>query len=102
MLDRTVPDQFRQNSFRDAHRDGEAYARGCAGRRFNLRVDTDHAAVRIEQRATGISRVNRRVGLNRAFNLSAVLSMNRPLEAADDASRQSSIKSEGVTDGQDL
>jgi hypothetical protein len=58
--------------------------------------------MRIEQRPAGITRVDRGISLNRAFDLPAVLGPNRPLESTDHARGQGPIQSERISDRQNL
>src|SRR5262249_5668260 len=102
VLDRPIPDQFRHNPFRDAHRNREAYTCRGTGGRFNLRVDANHPAVRIEERTVAITWIDRRVSLNRSFDQSLILGVNRSLETTDNARGQRSIESEWISDRQDL
>src|SRR4029079_8692001 len=49
--------------------DREADALGLAALTADLGVDPDHAAARVEQRASGVAVVDRRVGLDRVDEL---------------------------------
>ncbi|MNJ41517.1 hypothetical protein D3C77_364430 [compost metagenome] len=49
---------------RNVDRDGERQAHEATGTREDLRVDTHHLAVHVEQRATGVTGVDRNVGLD--------------------------------------
>ena len=49
---------------RDVDRDRERQAHVAAGAAVDLRVDADHFAVEIEQRAAGVAGVHRDVGLD--------------------------------------
>src|SRR3989442_15396642 len=50
----------------------------------------------------GVTRIDRSVGLNRAFNLWIVLRANWPLESADNSGRQGSIEPERISDRQNF
>ena len=77
--DGAVTHQLRHDSLGNVHRNSKTDARGCARGRFDLRVDSNHPAMRIEQRSARVTRIDRSVSLNRTFNLSTVLGLNRPL-----------------------
>ena len=56
--------QLRDDVLRHVRRDREADADRPAGRRVDRRVDADHLAVHVEQRAARVAAVDRRVGLD--------------------------------------
>ena len=63
-------------------------------------VDADHAAVGVEQRAAGVARVERRVGLDHALDRAARAWLaQRAAERADDAERHGARQAEGRADG---
>src|SRR5215207_2841017 len=101
--DAPLADELRQDALGDVDGDGEADAHGAAAvGREDLRVDADHAPLRVEQRAAGVARVDRGVGLDGALDDAAVARLDGPLEAGDDAGRQRAVEAERVADGQDL
>ena len=53
--------------------------------------------MRVEQRSTGVTGIDRRVRLNRAFDQTIVTRANWSLQATDDAGRQRSIQAERIT-----
>jgi len=78
--------------------DGEADADIAAGLAEDRRVDADHFAAHVDQRAAGITRIDRGVGLNEiVIGPGADLT---PLRA-DDARRHRVIEAEGIADGHD-
>ena len=58
--------------------------------------------MRIKQRPAGVPGIDGRVGLNRAFDLSAILGANGTLQTANDAGRQRAIKSKRIANRQHL
>src|SRR5215207_1336599 len=101
--DAPLADELRQDAPGDVDGDGEADAHGAAAvGREDLRVDADHAPLRVEQRPAGVARVDRGVGLDGALDDAAVARLDGPLEAGDDAGRQRPVEPERVADGQDL
>src|SRR5262249_30711192 len=69
----------------DVDRDGEADAGAGAGWREDRGVDADEAAGGVEQRPTGIARIDGGVGLDHVGDLAAVLGRPPALQRADDA-----------------
>ncbi|MCY1416148.1 hypothetical protein D9M71_316490 [compost metagenome] len=53
------------NIQRHIDRDGERQAHEATGAREDLRVDSHYLAIHVEQRATGVTRVDRHVGLDK-------------------------------------
>src|SRR5215207_3516870 len=101
--DAPLADELRQDALGDVDGDGEADAhRAAAVGREDLRVDADHAPLRVEQRPAGVARVDRGVGLDGALDDAAVARLDGPLEAGDDAGRQRAVEAERVADGQNL
>ena len=74
------------------HRHGHAQADARHGR-----VDADHARVRVGQRATGIPRVQRRVGLDHVLDHAAT-GRQRPAKRADHAGGHRARQPERVAD----
>src|SRR3954468_25081024 len=72
-VDAAVALELRQEPARGVDRHGEADAdvAGAAAAGLDLRVDPDHATRRVEQRATGVARIDRGVGLDDAVDLEA-------------------------------
>ena len=80
---------------------GTASPRPIAGDR---RVDADDPAARVGERAAGVARVERRVGLDDVLDEpagSAVARRERPAEGADDAGRHAAGEAERVADRDD-
>ena len=61
---------------------------------LDLRVDADHAAVAVEQRAAGVAGVDRGVGLDRVGDREAVGRLDRAPERGDDAARDRALEPE--------
>ena len=68
----------------------------AAGR--DLRVDADHAAGRVDQRAAGVAGVDRRVGLDDVLDREAVGRGDAALQGGDDAGGQRAVEAERVAD----
>ena len=83
---------------RDRHRKADP---DIALRPVNRRVDADHVAVRIEQRTAAIARIDRRIGLNHAFQL-ALLGLDGAVERTDNPGGQRAFELEGIADRQHL
>ena len=79
-------------------RDGEADAGGAARRRDDHAVDADQLAVHVDQRAAGIARIDRGVGLDEILVLRLVA--GHMGEGRDDAAGHRLADAEGVADGQ--
>ena len=73
---------------------------GHAGRR-DLRVDADHVAAVVEQRAARVARVDRRVGLDHLVDREAVRRLDRAPEAGDDPLGGGAVEPERVADRDD-
>ena len=83
----------------DRHRepDADVAARaGVAGR--DLRVDADHVAARVEQRAAGVALVQGGVGLDHVVDRVAVRRADDALERAHDPGRDGAVVAERVAD----
>src|SRR5580658_9702207 len=63
-LHRAELDQLVHDAVRHVHRDGEADADVAAAARQNRGVDADQLAAQIDQRAAGVARIDRGVGLD--------------------------------------
>ena len=68
------------------------------GSGLDLRVDADHLAARVQERATGVARVDRRVGLDDVVDREPVRRLDESLECADDARRHRAVEAEGIAD----
>ena len=68
---------------------------------LDLRVDADHRAARVEQRAAGVAVVDRGVGLDHVVDRVAVRRLDCALEGADDARRDGAVEAERVADRDD-
>src|SRR4051794_6881462 len=82
----------------DRDREADAHVAGAAAAGLDLGVDADHAAGRVEQRAAGVTGVDRRVGLDDAVDLEAVRRLDRALRGRHDARRERPLEPEGVAD----
>ena len=91
----------RQRALDRVDRDGEADAGVlvAAAVGLDLRVDADHAALRVEQRAAGVAGVDRGVGLHRAGDREAVGGGDRASERGDDAAGHGALEAERAADG---
>ena len=67
----------------------------------DLRVDADHVAAGVEQRAAGVAGVDRRVGLDHLVDREAVGRLDRAAEAGDDALGGGAVEPERVADRDD-
>jgi hypothetical protein len=76
------------------NREAEPDRAACRRIRENLVVDADDLAARIEQRATGIAVIDRRVGLNEFVIRTAEIAV----ESADDAVCDRALQTERVAD----
>ena len=65
------------------------------------RVDADHFAARVDERSAGVSRIERRVGLDDVVHQAARSRSQRSPERADDAGRDGGRESERVADRDD-
>src|SRR3954447_5129168 len=82
---------------RDREADPDVAVAGLPGR-LDLRVDADHARLDVEQRAAGVARVDRRVGLDDLVDRPAVGGADVAAEAGDDAGRGGAVEAERVAD----
>ena len=84
---------------------GEANAGVGARRRADGRVDADHLPARIQQRSTGVARVDGRIGLDDLGVAKASvldhLGRQRAPQCTDDTDGHRSFQSEGIADGDD-
>src|SRR6476620_167793 len=100
--DRAVTYKLWNDALGNVDRDRKTYSRGGARGRFDLRVDSNHPAMRVEQRSARVTWIDRSVSLNRTLNLPAILGLDRPLQAADDSGCQSPVKPERVSNRQNF
>ena len=82
------------------HRDGKGQADGATAAGEYLRIDAHHLAIQIEQRAAGITRVDRHIGLDEGHVVFVALSRQAAAHGADDARRHGIIQPKGRADGQ--
>src|ERR1035441_7402888 len=75
----------------------ESDALVAAGTRCDGRVDADHFAAHVEQRAARIARVDGRIGLQKMLELHAGIHL--PPLGADDAGSDACVETERGTDG---
>ena len=100
VLDRAVVDQLLGDLLGGVDRDREAdpdVALGLAAG-LDLRVDPDHSALGVEQRAARVAGVDRRVGLDRVGDREAVRGVDLALDGGDDPRRRRAVEAEGVAD----
>ena len=83
----------------DGEADPDVAVAGAAG--LDLRVDADHLAARVEQRAAAVAVVDRRIGLDHMVDRVAVRRLDRSLKGADDAGRHRALEAERVADRDD-
>ena len=83
-LDVAALDQLRHDLLDGVDRDGEADAARLARGGRDLRVDADHAALGVEQRAARVAGVDRGVGLQHAGDVEAVGRRDLAVERRDD------------------
>src|SRR5271165_351294 len=88
--------------FRGVDGNGEADARGGAAGRVNRGVDADDFAMRIDERAAGISAVDGRVGLDGFVDESGLAGLHRAADGAHHPGGQRGLKAEGIADGQNF
>ena len=97
--DAPVRDQLSHRAPGGVDRDGEADALGVARVAADLRVDADHAAAGVEQRAARVAVVDRRVGLDRVDEVVARgQRADRALRRRDDADRERVLVAERAAD----
>src|SRR5690606_17413035 len=94
-----VLDQLLHDAAGDIRRDRETDTDVAAGRRDDRRVDADEQAVHRDQRAPGIPRIDRRIGLDEV--LVTLLDQPRAPERADDAGGHRLAERERVADRDD-
>src|SRR4051794_10495880 len=99
-VDAAVLRELRHQALGRVDRDGEADAdvAAAASAGLDLRVDADHAAGRVEERAAGVAGVDRGVGLDHAVDLEAVRGLDRALRRGHDARRERALEAERVAD----
>src|ERR1700690_37102 len=103
MLHDPLRDQLRRDALDGVDRDGEADAdvAVAAARGLDLRVDADHLAAAVEERAAGVAVVEGGVRLDDVVDRRAVRRHDLPLERADDARRDRPVLAERVADRHD-
>src|SRR5262249_28728496 len=69
---------------------------GAAG--LDLRVDPDHLAFGVDQRAAGVAGVDRRVGLDHVVDREPVGGLDLALQGGDDAAGHGAVEPERVAD----
>ena len=89
---------------REAEADRAALALGGRPARTDGGVDADDVAVQVDQRATGVAGVDRRVGLDRGEDraLATAAGVDRAVQRADDAAGDGALEPERRPDGHDL
>ena len=100
-LDRLAGDERVRDLLGGLDRHGVADALVAAGLRRDLRVDADHAAVAVEQRAAAVAGVDRGVGLDRAVDREAVGRGQLAVDRADDARGDGALEPERAADRHD-
>ncbi len=80
-------------------RNGERHAHIAAGTAINLRIDADHFAIDVEQRAAGIPGIHGRIGLNEGDVTAVAAIVQGSTERADHARGDAVLKSERRTNG---
>ena len=98
-VDVAVLDQLRDDVADAVDRDGEADAGVAAAGGGDLRVDADHAAGGVEQRAARVAGVDGGVGLHGAGDREAVGRLDLAVERGDDAGRDGAREAERAADG---
>ena len=89
--------QLGLDAHRDINRDRKGQALIAAVAAVDAGIDADHFALQIEQRATGIARIDRHIGLQEGNVIGA---RQHPALGADDADRDRVAETIGRTDGQ--
>ena len=82
-----VLDQRRHHALHGARRNSKADSRRRAARAEDRRVDAHDLALEIEQRPSGITRVDRRVGLDRLADEALIRALDHPSQRAHHADR---------------
>ena len=91
-----IADQPRRDELGGVDGDREADALGGLD---DGGVDADHLAARVDQRATGVARVERGVGLNHVFDQPTRAGLQRAAKGADDAGGDGRLEAVRVADG---
>src|SRR6266567_911101 len=78
----------------DAQREADSLRR-----KNHRRIDPDHFAARIDQLSARIAWIQRRIGLDDIVNEPAGVGPERPAQGANDASRDSALKTIRAADG---
>src|SRR6266404_717791 len=92
----SFPDQRDGNALRGVR--GYCEANSLSGKNHR-RVHADNAACGVDQRSAGITRIERRVGLDDVVEQASGLSSHRPTQRADDACGDGVLKSVRTADG---
>ena len=102
-VDAAVVEQLRDDALDGVGRNREADAdvAAAAVARLDLRVDADHAALRVDQRAARVAAVDRRVGLDHVVDGEVVRRAHLALQRADDPGRDGALEPERVPDRDD-
>ena len=77
-------------------RHGEADPGPGAAARKNHGVHADQASRRVEQRAAGVARIDRRIGLDHVADAHAAGALHFAAERADDAGGHGVVEAEGI------
>ena len=101
VLDLAARDQRVGDRANRVRRDREPDADVGAGVAGDLRVDADHLAGRVEERAAGVAVVDRGVGLDRVVDRELVQRLHLAVECADDAARHGLLEAERAADRND-
>src|SRR5205085_4384269 len=92
----TVLDQPTGDIFGRVHGDGET---NPLGRQDHGRVHAYHFSARVDQRAAGIARIQRGIGLENVVHEPAGLGTERPAERADHTGGHRALEAVRVADG---
>ena len=98
--DAPLADQLGNDAVHHLGRYRKADAGIGAGGREDRRVDADETAGGIEERAAGIARIDRRIGLDDIGELAPFGSRQAPLQRADDAGGEGLVEAERIADGE--
>ena len=96
------PDQFRYDSADEIDRNRKADSGALSRLAGDGRVDADQSAMRVEQRAAGISRIDRRVDLNDLLHRAVAANLQRAIEARHHAGCQRPLQAKRVADREAL
>ena len=96
-----VRQDLRGDRLHRVRRDREADALVAARVALDLRVDADHAAVHVEERAAGVPVVDGGVGLDGIGDREVVRSVDLTVESADDPARDGLLEPERRADRHD-